>query len=145
MGRGAELGKFDLADAYKSVLVDPTFWHILGLHMDEPNGEQWFFADVTLPFGHRLSPIIFSKFAQALNYIAQVFGTDPLFNYVDGYLVAQPPGTGLCSWDLGTMDMVCELTGFRGKLDKRKGPVTCLQALGIEVDSVAWELRIDPK
>ncbi len=38
-GRGAELGKFDLADTYKSVLVDPAFWHLLGLHTDEANGE----------------------------------------------------------------------------------------------------------
>ncbi len=82
---------------------------------------------------------------QALNYIAQAFGADPLFNYVNDYLIAQLPGTGLSSRDLGAMDMACNLMGFRGKLEKRKGPVTCLSALGIEVDSVAWELRIDLK
>ncbi len=80
-----------------------------------------------------------------LNYIAQVLGADPLFNYVDDYLVAQPPGTGRCSRDLGAMDMACELTGFRGKLEKRKGLVTHLPALGIEVDSVAFELCMDQK
>ncbi len=51
-GRGDELGKFDLADAYKSVLVDPIFWHLLGLHADEPAGGRQFFMDVSLPFGH---------------------------------------------------------------------------------------------
>ncbi len=65
--------------------------------------------------------------------------------YVDDYLTAQPPGTGLYLRDLGAMDMACDLTGFHSKLEKRKGPVTCLPALGIEVDSVAWELCIDPK
>ncbi len=125
--------------------MDLAFWHLLGLHTDEPDGKRQFFADVSLPFGHRLSPAIFSNFAQAFNYIAQVFGADRLFNYVDDYLIAQPPGTGLCSWDLGTMDMACELMGYRGKPEKCEGPVTCLSALGIEVDSVPWELRIDQK
>ncbi len=92
-----------------------------------------------------MSPAIFLKFAQALNYITQVFGVDPLFNYVDDYLIAQPPGSGFCSRDLGAMDMACELMGFQGKPEKHEGPVTCLQALGIKVDSVAWELRSDPK
>ncbi len=43
------------------------------------------------------------------------------------------------------MDMACNLMGFRGKPEKREGPVTCLPALGIEVDFMAWELHIDPK
>ncbi len=94
------------------MLVDLGFWHLLGLHTDEPEGEQQFLADVSLPFGHQLSPVIFVKFAWALNYIAQVFGADPLFNYVDDYLIAQPPGMDLCLWDLGAMDMACDLTGF---------------------------------
>ncbi len=74
------------------MLVDPAFWHLLGLHTDERDGERQFFTDVSLPIGHRLSPVIFSMFAQALNYITQVFGADPLFNYVDDYLIAQLPG-----------------------------------------------------
>ncbi len=56
----AEMGKFDLAEAYKSILVDPAFWHLLDLHIDEPDGEHQFFTDVSLPFGLRLSPVIFS-------------------------------------------------------------------------------------
>ncbi len=83
-----------------------------GLHTDEPNGERQFFVDVSLPFGHRLSPAIFSKFVQALNYITQAFGANPLINYVDDFLIAQLPGTGLCSRDLDAMVMACDLTGF---------------------------------
>ncbi len=29
--RAAELGKFDLTDAYKHVLVHPDYWHLLGI------------------------------------------------------------------------------------------------------------------
>ncbi len=129
----------------KSVLVDLAFWHLLGLHTNEPDGKRQFFTDVSLPFSHCLLPAIFSKFAQALNYITQAFSTDLLFNYVDDYLIAQPPGTGFCLWVLGAMDMACDLMGFCGKPEKREEPVTCLSVLGIEVDSVAWELCIDPR
>ncbi len=141
-GRGVELGKFDLADAYKSVLVRPKFWHLLGLHLDQPDGARQFFANVSLPFGHRLSPAVFCKFARALNCIAQFFGADPFFNYVDDFLTAQEKGSGKCARNLGAMDQACWLTGFRGKQEKREGPTTCLSALGIEVDTVDWELRI---
>ncbi len=33
-GYGAQLGKFDLTGANKSVLVHPSFWHPLGLCLD---------------------------------------------------------------------------------------------------------------
>ncbi len=56
--------------------------------------------------------------------------------------MAQEKGSSKCARDLGVMDQACGLTGFRGKQEKREGPTTCLSALGIEVDTVDWELRI---
>ncbi len=50
-GPGAELGKIDLTDAYKHVLVHPDSWHMLGIHVGE--GEDCeFYVETTLPFGH---------------------------------------------------------------------------------------------
>ncbi len=47
-GPAAELGKFDLTDAYKHVLMHPDFWHMLGIHVgDGPNWE--FYVETTLP------------------------------------------------------------------------------------------------
>ncbi len=47
----AELGKFDLIDAYKHVLVHPDYWHLL--RMDVGDGPKSEFFETTLPFGQR--------------------------------------------------------------------------------------------
>ncbi len=47
-GPAAELGKFDLTDAYKHVVVHLDYWHLLGIHTgDGPNCE--FYIETTLP------------------------------------------------------------------------------------------------
>ncbi len=62
-----------------------------------------------LPFGTFWASTLMSQVA---NGSCLAFGADPLFNYVNDYLVAQPLGMGLCLWDLGAMDMACDLTRF---------------------------------
>ncbi len=98
-GPGAELGKFDLIDAYKHVLVHPDFWHLLGIHVDD-GSEREFYIEMTLPFGHRLAPKIFTAYLDALVWIAQKLGDGCLFKYVDDFASAQPAGSGLCQRDL---------------------------------------------
>ncbi len=39
----------------------------------------------------------------------------------------------------------CHLTGFEEQDEKEEGPSTCLDVLGIEVDTIAWELRVSEK
>ncbi len=85
---------------------------------------------------------MFCKFAKALNFVGQALGADLFFNFVDDILTAQKVGSGQCGHDLQAMWAACGLTGFQGKEEKIKGPVACLEALGIEVDTVTWELRI---
>ncbi len=94
-GPAAELGKFDLTNAYKHVLVHPDYWHMLGIHVgDGPKRE--FYVETMLPFGHRLVPKIFTAFSDALVWVAQKFGAGALFKYVDDFVSVQPAGSGLC-------------------------------------------------
>ncbi len=67
-GPAAELGKFNLTDAYKHVLVHPDYWHMLGIHVgDGPKCK--FYVETTLPFGHHLAPKIFTAFSNALVWV----------------------------------------------------------------------------
>ncbi len=50
-GPAAELGKFDLMDAYKHVLVHPHYWHLLGIHLGYGQ-DRIFYVETMLPFGH---------------------------------------------------------------------------------------------
>ncbi len=94
-GHGAELGKFDLTDAYKYILVHPDYWPWLGIHVGSGPSREYY-IETTLPFGHRLVPKIFTTCSDVLVWIAHEFGAGPLFTYVDDFASAQPAGSGLC-------------------------------------------------
>ncbi len=100
---------------------------------------------MTLPFGHRLPPKIFSAYSDALVWIAQKPGAGRLFKCVDDFASAQPDGSGPCQRDLDAIQAACGLTGPEIQEEKGEGPSTCLPVLGIEVDTVAWELRVSEK
>ncbi len=128
---------------YKHVLVHPDFWHMLGIHVGEGQDRE-VYAETTLPFGHRLAPKIFTAFSDALVWIARKFGTERL-KYMDDFAAAQPAGSGLCQHDLNAIRAACGLTGFEIQEEKVEGPETCLPVLGVEVDTITWEVRIGEK
>ncbi len=91
----AELGKFNLTDLYKFVLVHPDYWPRLGIHVG--SGPSWeYYIETTLPFSRRLAPKIFTTFSDTLVWITHEYGAGPLFKYVDDFASAQPAGSGLC-------------------------------------------------
>ncbi len=92
-----------------------------------------------------MAPKIFTAFSDALVWVACKFGAGALFKYVDDFVAILPAGSGLCQHDLDAIRAACNLTGFELQEEKREGPSTCLDVLGIEVDTVAWELRISQK
>ncbi len=143
-GPNAELGKFDLHDAYKYVLVHPDFWPRLGIHVGEGK-ERRYFVEATLPFGHRLAPKIFTEFAKGVHWIAQKNGAEKMFVFVDDFVTARCKGTGQCARDLKGLRAACAQTGFEVQDEKEEGPCTSLPVLGILVDTVRWELRIEPQ
>ncbi len=135
-GHGAELGKFDLTDAYKYVLVHLDYWPLLGIHVGSGPSQEYY-VETTLPFGHRLASMIFTAFSDTLVWIMSEFGTGLLFKYVDDFA-----GSGLCHRDLDAVQAACDLTGFESQEEKREGPSTCLAVLDVEVDTIACEMRI---
>ncbi len=50
------MAKVDLKAAFKRILVRPDLWHLLGLHLDSPDGEREFFFDATLLFLSAIQP-----------------------------------------------------------------------------------------
>ncbi len=102
-GPGAELGKIDLTDTYKHVLVHPDFWHLLGIHIGE-GADREFYIETVLPFRHRLAPKIFTAFSDALVWVAQRSGAEHLFKYVDEFASAQPAGQ-ICANEIWMLSM----------------------------------------
>ena len=55
--------KVDLKDAYKSIVVRPQDWPLLGSTWLNRNGDTEFYIDHVLPFGLRSSAKLFNLFA----------------------------------------------------------------------------------
>ena len=137
LGRGALLAKMDIEAAYRLIPVHPQ---------DRPlQAVQWdglIYIDPMLPFGLRSAPKIFNAVANALEWCARDRGIQHIFHYLDDFVVVGPPETPCCGEAMATLLEVCATLGVPTAEHKRDGPTTCLTFLGIEVDTLAGELRL---
>ena len=136
-GVGSLLGKVDIKSAYRVVPVHPDDRWLLGM--------QWegaLYIDKTLPFGLRSAPKIFTALADAAMWILRQEGINFVIHYGDDFLVIGAPDTQECAQALATVKRVFGLLGLPIAMDKLEGPVWCLTFLGIEIDTLAMELRL---
>ena len=137
LGRGSLLAKSDVKSAYRQIPVHPDDRSLLGMRW-----QGQLFCDATLPFGLRSAPIIFSAVADALEWVVKARGGTHIFHYVDDFVFVGPPRSPKCSRDLQLFVDTCSELGIELAVDKTEGPSTCLTILGIEIDTMAMELRL---
>ena len=139
LGRGALMAKIDIKSAFRLCPVHPSDHNLLGM--------KWrgsFYLDRVLPFGLRSAPFIFNCLAEALEWIATQQGVTPIHHYLDDFFVAGTPNTEQCSYHLQTLVSLCAALWVPLADDKREGPTTCLEYLGILIDSASLEARLPP-
>ena len=137
LGRGAILAKVDLKEAYRMVPVHPQDRPLLGMEW-----EGQVYVDTALPFGLRSAPKIFNAVADALQWIARHRGAGEMDHYLDDFIIIGPPQDEGCAKSLEVLLETCRLLGVPVAVNKCEGPSTCLEFLGIEVDTIAMELRL---
>jgi hypothetical protein len=144
LGRGCLLIKLDVEAAYKQVPVRPQDWHLLGFVFDGK-----FYYERVLPFGLRSSCRLWDMFAAALHFLCehQLGVAVPHFvvHYVDDFLfvVHSADGGAAARAMLQGALALCRSLGVPMAELKTEGPVTSLAFLGIELDTVAMEARLD--
>jgi hypothetical protein len=137
LGQGTLLSKMDVKQAYRLVPIHPDDRYLLGM---EWRGSVY--VDKCLPFGLRSAPILFLAVADALQWMMQEKGASHVDHYVDDFITMGRPGTVECANNARIMLQVCEEAGAPVEEDKTEGPATTLPFLGIEVDTIAMELRL---
>ena len=142
-GPGTLMAKLDLKDAYKHVGVHPDDWDLLGLTLSDQAGTSYY-LDVTLPFGLASAPRIFTEVADALAFIMTQSGVSYCDHYLDDFFTLGPPNSHECASNMDLMLRACEDTGFEVSSSPSKvvRPTTCLEFLGLVIDSEAMEVRI---
>ena len=137
LGPGALMAKVDIESAYRLIPVHPQ---------DRPlQAVQWrdqIFVDPMLPFGLHSAPKIFNAVADGLHWHLQRSGIQRLYHYLDDFIMLGPPHSPQCQGYLDTLLYQCNRLGVPIAAHKTKGPSSCLVFLGIEIDTVAGELRL---
>lgn len=140
LGQGTLLSKMDIRQAYRLVPIHPEDRYLLGM--------EWqgaVYVDKCLPFRLRTAPLLFSAVADALQWMMQRKGASYVDHYADDFITVGRPGSDECANNTTIMLQVCEETGAPVEEDKSEGPATTLPFLGIEIDTVAMELRLPPE
>ena len=103
---GAMLAKVDIAHAFRNIPVHPEDRHLLGMSW---GGKVY--LDLTLPFGLRSSPKIFTAVADALEWTFFKQGVSWSTHYIDYFLTMGQPDTTECRDNLELILRTCEWLG----------------------------------
>lgn len=136
-GEGSLLCKTDITDAFKIIPIHPSLWPFHGIKWDL----QYYFYN-KLVFGSRSSPKIFDTLSTAVCWIARHrFGIHNILHLLDDFLTVDPPYSNAEKTMTNLLDIFSRL-GIPIASHKTVGPTTCLEYLGITLDTVNMEARL---
>ena len=65
--------------------------------------------------------------------------------YIDDFITVGRLGTAECARNVAIMHAECQEVGLPIEPEKDEGPDTCISCLGLELDTVALEIRLPPE
>ncbi len=136
MGKGCYLAKIDIDSAFRNIPVHPHDRHLLGMIWSNA-----LYIDTVLPFGLRSAPKIFNAIASGFQWIAKKRGVSFLDRFLDDFITGAASEAD-CARNLYLLENTCSILNLPLALHKKEGPATCLTYLGIELDTVAMEIRL---
>ena len=137
LGRGTQLVKLDLKDAYGIVPVHPADYHLLGIRW---RGNTY--VDRALPFGLCSAPKLFNAIADLIAWVLTCQGVKFQLHYLDDFLLLGSPNSQQGSEFLTITEQSLTRLGIPIAVHKIEGPATTLTFLGILVDTDNFELRL---
>ena len=134
LGCGTLLSKLDLKDAYRFVLIYPHDIRLLAI-----SWEGSVYIDRALPFRLRLAP----RCSQTCWHgpSSKMVSPSPL----SGFLFLCPSGTNSSIDPLPVALRVLDSLGIPVASHKVEGPSPVITFLGIQIDTLAMELRLPPQ
>lgn len=138
VGKGALLAKIDIENAYKQISIHPSDFELLGFMINNQ-----YYYDKTLPFGLSYSCNLFEKFSTALQWILTTkFGVQHCVHMLDDFLFIGAPSSPECYSSLLAFYVLAKDIGLPIKSEKTVYPTTILTFLGLELDTVQFQVRL---
>lgn len=130
----------DIKSAYRAVAIKPSHRQLLGFRW-ELDGVESFFHDRRLCFGLRTGPCQFDLISSFISdTLLQLYGIT-IVQYIDDFLCSGESFTA-CEKAQHHVIKLLRFLGFYVSWKKVTSPSQTVVYLGIEVDSVAMELRL---
>ena len=109
LGKGTQMGKMDIQQAYRNIPVAPADRRLLGMLW-----QGKVYIDKVLPFGLRSAPLIFSAVADALEWMMIQQGASWVVHYLDDFFTVGPQQSSECNnnmelWQQPAARRVCQL------------------------------------
>ena len=125
-----------ISKGLQHVKLDPKDYDLLGLRQN-----KWF-LDTCLPFGFRHGSVLFQRLSDAVHHMMRQCGHD-VINYIDDILGIDLPSRVDTSFD--ALSYLFPLLGFEISKNNVVKPSTCVNCLGILVDTQKFTLAIPPQ
>ena len=133
LGKGCMLYMVDISRAFRHVKIDPKDYDLLGLrHLD------WY-VDTCLPFGYHHGSSLYQRLSDAVRHIMRCQDYD-VINYIDDILGINLPSRIDASFD--ALRLLLPRLGFEISKKKLVSPTTCINCLGILIDTKKFTLAI---
>lgn len=137
LGKGTYMAKTDIASAFRLIPITSADHHLLGF-----SWRDQFYYDKCLPMGCSMSCKLFESFSSALEWIAKNKLHIPyIIHVLDDFLFLAPTFES-CKLALNSFLALCGNIGVPIAHEKTMGPSTCLEFLGITLDSIKQEARL---
>ena len=137
VGKGAILNKTDITDAFKQLNIRRDQHH---LYCIKWRGLYYYY--VRLCFGLRSSLVLFDSLSRAVCWIARSNYEIPYILHLLGdFLTIQPPST-IGHRTMALLTLLFNRLGIPLSKKTTAGPTTCLEYLGVVLDSDRLECRL---
>ena len=117
LGKGSDVAKIDVRQAYRDVPVHPRDRHVLGM---EWQGRV--LIDGALPFGLRSAPLLFTALGDAVQWAVEKEGASWAGNYINDFVTVGGPGSGKCARNLGKPQGLVHKSGLAPGRGEIGGP-----------------------
>ena len=117
-----------------------------GVIPKEGRNNRWrLILDLSSPHGHNINDSIEKELA-SLTYVSVDEVVQKMLqlgnHYIDDFITAGCPSTTECATNTELMHAVCRQVGMPVEPEKDEGPATTITFLGLELDTVALEVRL---
>jgi hypothetical protein len=143
LGPKALFAKLDVKAAFRCIPIHPSDRKWLGMRW-----RNQYYADLALPFGMSSSPALWEQFASLVEWIIRNSGVRWVCHYVDDFLLGGAADSDECA---RAVARACEILKELGvpvnaeKLAAEGTPATIVRFLGIIIDTVLQQARLDPE